>query len=77
MNRKDILTRDLCDSLMQDHVVITDRTTDDAIIAFRNELPNELRARFNSVIDLINKTDSEYMYEAFKRGVHYFAGKTE
>ena len=77
MNRKDILTRDLCDSLMQDHAALTDRSTEDAIASFRDELPKELRVRFNVVIDLINKADSEYMYEAFKRGMQYSAGKTE
>lgn len=63
--------RDLCDSLMHHRMGTGGGSTENLIESFRNDLPRELRARFNRVIDIINQEDSEYMYEAFRRGVLY------
>ncbi|MDD6069422.1 MAG: hypothetical protein PUC12_01225 [Clostridiales bacterium] len=70
MEYKNILMRDLCDNIMQNHASIMKDTTIEAeIVAFRNELPPEMRIRFNHLLDRINNDDSEFAYAAFEQGI--------
>ena len=71
MNHENILMRDLCDTLMQNHASAVDVKSEEDIVSFRNSLQPELREQFNSILDAINNADSEYAYEAFKCGMKY------
>lgn len=71
MNHENILMRDLCDTLMQNHAPAVDAKIEEAIKDFRDSLPPELRKQFNTLLDAINHADSDYTYEAFKCGMKY------
>lgn len=68
MNHENILMRDLCDALMQNHA-LSDGTIEDDIAEFRSKLDEEQQKQFNRIIDRINVDDSNYAYETFNAGV--------
>lgn len=61
--------RDLCDTLMQNHAPAVNAKIEDEIVQFRASLRPEQRKQFNDILDLVNSSDSEYAYEAFKCGI--------
>lgn len=71
MRNEEILMRDLCDTIMQNHAVIQEekQSTEKAIADFRHGLTKEQRAQFNCILDRVNVEDSKYAYDAFQQGV--------
>lgn len=58
---------------MQNHAPAVNAKIEDAIVQLRASLRPEQRKQFNDILDLVNSSDSEYAYEAFKCGMKYYS----